>query len=225
MKTIKHHITTSITACGLLALPAVSSLAADAAATATASYQPFTIAPEIGTTGIGGSLGWRFCNHFGVSAGMDYLSYSQNVSVGGDVVINGNLSLKLQSEPLTLDWYPWSKHSFHVGVGAVFNQNEFKGTVPSITVSGNTYGPVTLDIQQQPVNPSLTIGGNLFYFDRAHRWAMGGELGAIYTGTPRVSLTGVPNGADRQTALNQINSYAKDAQIWPVLKLSVSYSF
>jgi len=225
MKTIKHHITTSITACGLLALPAVSSLAADTATTATASYQPFTIAPEIGTTGIGGSLGWRFCDHFGVSAGMDYLSYSQTLSPGGSVETTGNVSLTLQSEPLTLDWYPWSHRSFHVGVGAVFNQNEFKGTLSSITVNGNTYGPATLDIQQQPVNPSLTIGGNLFYFDRAHRWAMGGELGVIYTGDTRVSLTGGPAGADRQTALNQINSYAKDAQFWPVLKLSVSYSF
>ncbi len=223
MKQIKHHITSSLTVCGLLALPAVSSLAAES--DATVSYQPFTVSPEIGTTGIGGSLGWRFSDHFGVRAGMDYLNFSQTISPGGSVSLSGNVSLTLQSEPLMLDWYPWSNRSFHVSVGAVFNQNEFKGALSSITVNGNVYGPATLDIQQQPVNPCLSVGGNLFYFDTGHRWAVNGEVGVIYTGDPSVTLTGVPAGADRQTALNQINSYAKDAQFWPVLKLGISYSF
>jgi hypothetical protein len=80
------------------------------------------------------------------------------------------------------------------------------------------------------VNPYLSIGGNFFYFDRAHRWAFGGELGVSYTGDPKVDLTrnGPPSSTIDEAvagALQNTKDWAKKYQWWPVAKLSVSFSF
>ena len=81
------------------------------------------------------------------------------------------------------------------------------------------------------MNPYVSIGGNFFYFDHAHHWAMGGELGVAYTGEPKVSLTrsgGIPSDAI-DAAVKQEQQKAQDwanqFKWFPVVKLSVSYSF
>jgi hypothetical protein len=189
-------------------------------------YQPFTIGGEIGTTGYGGGANWRFSDHFGVGGAFDYLSASYNHTIEN----NGyNVNLKLQTEPVTLNWYPWKDHSFRFSVGALFNQNHSSGTASgnNLDLNGTPYsGTLNLDLKQQPVNPYLSMGGNL-YFDKGHHVSLGGELGVFYTGEPRVSLTTSPpaNPADVQGEINQITHYARYAQFWPVLKVSLNYSF
>ena len=76
----------------------------------------------------------------------------------------------------------------------------------------------------------LSFGGNLFYFDDAHRWAIAGEMGVAYTGDPEVSLrrTGVPGpviDAAVRRAERKLQRYVNQYTWWPVLKLGVSYSF
>ena len=87
-----------------------------------------------------------------------------------------------------------------------------------------------MKIEQQLVNPYLTIGGNFFYFDRAHHWAMGGELGVAYTGGAKGSLTSSGPlsslvdqavSAARKRLEDRVNRYPW----YPVLKLAVTYSF
>ena len=80
------------------------------------------------------------------------------------------------------------------------------------------------------MNPSLSVGGNLFYFDRAHRWAMGGEIGMAYTGGADISLTrtGTANPAIDDAmgrAEKRAQRFADQFKFWPVAKLSVTYSF
>jgi hypothetical protein len=172
-----------------------------------------------------------------VRSGFDYFESSEN-----DVDIKEitySAKLRLMSEPLTLDFYPWKRHSFHISVGALFNQNRLTGNASdtgTIIIDGQPFpvplvGTLNLKIEQQPVNPYLSIGGNLFYFDPAHRWAMGGELGVAYTGDQKVSLTrsGPPApliDAAVRAEQNRVEDYANDHyKWWPVLKLAVSYSF
>ncbi len=94
---------------------------------------------------------------------------------------------------------------------------------------------LNLKVQQQVVDPYLSIGGNFLYFDHAHHWALGGELGVAYTGTPIISLTRegrfCPGGGHNaiDAALGRRKQKAQDWAdqfAWlPIIKLMVTYSF
>ena len=127
---------------------------APASAEEAPTYKPFTIGAEAGTPGFGGSASWHFADHFGARAGFDYFSYSssgdkfigeqieivdsspqQNV-IGAATIDN---KLRLMSEPLGLDIYPWKKSSFRITVGIMLNQNEQTGVVTSDPVANQTF--------------------------------------------------------------------------------------
>ena len=96
-----------------------------AAAEIPPAYQPFSIGAEAGTTGFGGTAGWRFANHLGVAGGADYFSLSMNRTISN---IPYSANVRLQSENAGLRLYPFSKSSFYIGLGAYFNQNQLKGS-------------------------------------------------------------------------------------------------
>jgi hypothetical protein len=201
-------------------------------------YRPWTVGIEAGTEGIfGGAASWRFSDHLGLRVAADYAeaSLGHHVGIAG---IHYDAKLRLLSEPLLLDWYPWKKHSFHVGLGLMFNQNELSGTASdtgTITIDGQPFpssgvGSLHMKVKQQPVNPYLTIGGNLFYFDHAHHWALAGELGVAYTGDAQVSLTRSGSASPAidyamRQAQNRLQRYVDDYKFWPVAKLAVTFSF
>jgi hypothetical protein len=199
-------------------------------------YRPWTVAIESGTMGfVGGSVSWRFADHFGARVGVDWAGFSNN-NLAVDS-LHYDASIRLLSEPLTFDLYPWKDHSFHISVGALFNQNKLSGTSTDkgiVTIDNISFpsrpGDFSMTIHQQPVNPYLSFGGNFFYFDHAHHWAMGGEAGVAYMGDPDVSAS-QNRGADPvlRAVLPHVKShlenYANDFKWWPVLKLNVSYSF
>jgi len=175
-----------------------------------------------------------------VRAGFDYFQWTENNLSIGD--FRYSVSTRLMSEPLTLDIYPWQKHSFHVSVGMMFNQNQITGSSSGfgpVNIGGHTFdfsdfGLLNLKIQQQVVDPYLSIGGNFLYFDHAHHWALGGELGVAYTGSPIMSLTssGRFSGGGHDAIDAALGQEKQKAQDWankfawfPVIKLMVTYSF
>jgi len=201
-------------------------------------YRPWTVGGEAGTEGIFGLFGkWRFSDHVGVRLGADYTQDSTSgFGIGGT---DYDVKIRLLSEPLTFDVFPWKKHSFYVSFGWLFNQNEVTGSVSenngTIIIDGHPFpsdrvGSLNLNIRQQPVSPYLSIGGNFFYFDHAHHWAMGGELGVAYTGDPKVNLTrSGPNAplVDAAVSAAQIGAqhWADQFRWLPVGKITVSFSF
>jgi hypothetical protein len=239
MKILARSLSTAsltVAACGL-------SLASAQASVPPPPYYPYDIGLEAGTTGPGVFGDWRFSNHLGVRAGVDYLPYNRSGTVS-DVDYTGKL--RLLSEPLTLNLYPSKTSSFHLALGVALNQNQLTGTAsgpPNQTVNldGMSFpysdvGTLNIRIKQLAVDPYAAIRGNFFHFDKAHHWALGGELGGFYTGQPQVSLTrsgGVSSataeGMQIDTALNnelqKAKHYARDFQFWPVLKLQVNYAF
>jgi hypothetical protein len=197
-------------------------------------YRPWSVGLEVGTTGFGAFGSWRFVDHFGARLGGDYLENSQ--SDQEIHFIHYDTTARALSETLTLDYYPWKQHSFHVSLGMMFNQNELTGTAngsASITLGDRTIdrsGSLHLKVEQQPVNPYLGIGGTFFYFDHAHHWGLNGELGVAYTGEAKVSLT--QPGADTRVIdaglrheEGAIQDLANKLQWYPVLKIAVTYSF
>jgi hypothetical protein len=231
----KHNLLTQIATAGLMVCATAATCAADQLQTkaspvhlddpAPSFLHGLTLGLEAGTTGAGGRADWRFMDHFGVGTAFDYFSYSDSATIQG---ITYNADLRLMSQPLTLNLYPWASHSFHVSLGVMFNENQLKGDATgAVNLGGTPYtGHVHLKIEQEVADPYLSIGGNL-YFDKAQHWSLGGELGVTYTGDPSVTLTTSPAAppAQLQAERSQVKDYARDAQFWPVLKVSLNYSF
>jgi hypothetical protein len=202
-------------------------------------YHEWTVGADAGSAGLGGFGSWRFYDYLGVRAGFDYFQWTENNLSVGD--LNYNAKVRLMSEPLTLDIYPWKKHSFHISAGMLFNQNQITGDTTGlgpITIGGQTFhfpdvGSLNLKVEQQVVDPYLSIGGNFLYFDHAHHWALGGELGVAYTGDAKVSLTrSGPPGPLSGAIDAAVSREQQKAQNWadqfkwmPVVKLMVTYSF
>ncbi len=200
------------------------------AQTTALSYQPFNLCVEAGTTGVGGGAGWRFADHLALVGGIDYLKFSLNKTYSG-IPYSGDI--RMQSEYAGINFYPSAKSSFRISFGAYFNQNQFTGTSVSdgtLSINGSPPIPagqsVSLEYKQQPVNPYASIGGNL-YFDKAHHFSLGAELGVFYLGNPRVTVSStapVPP-VDLAAYQQQVENDIKKLPVWPILKLSLNYSF
>ena len=135
-------------------------------------YRPFTLSLEAASTGPGLSANWRFTDHFGARAGVNGL-FGSSIDVGSQDIegINYDTSLKLMSEPLALDIYPWKKSTFRITVGILLNQNEVEGVVPQDPVFGQTFidingtsydsasiGDLNMKLEQPAVAPFISIG-------------------------------------------------------------------
>jgi len=203
------------------------------------TYRPFTLSLEASSTGPGVAADWRFADHFGARAGVNGF-FGAAIDIGSRDIegINYDTSLKLLSEPLALDIYPWKKSTFRITVGIMLNQNEVEGEVPQdpvfgntfLTIGGNTYdsaniGDLNMKLEQNLVAPYVSIG-MLFYLDKHKHWSLGGELGVAYTGTPDVTLstsTGLVPQPDLDSEAQQIEDGAW--KFYPIVKVSVNYSF
>lgn len=199
------------------------------------NYQPFSLRAEAGTLGLGVSAGWRFADHFGVHAGVNYFSHSEN---GNDIEgTSYNSKLRLLSVPLALDIYPWENRSFRFSVGALINKNKLTGSTPlgqPVELNGNTYQDaglaLTLEGKQKVFSPFISLGGD-FALDKAKHWALNFELGVAYTGNPEVALTRTSTGpdpfldADLEAERQQLEDKAKDFKFYPIVKVGVSFSF
>ena len=220
------------------------------------NYRPFTIGVDAGTTGFGGSASWRFSDNFGVRGGVNYFSFETDEFTYSGSMTNGafptdqkfNVDMRLMSEPLALDFYPSAKSSFRISLGVLINQNRFKGSAPTNGLPNTTFvvndqpylqagmpGGLELEVKQMPLSPYLSIGGS-FYLDKSRHWALSGELGVAYTGSPKVSLTS-PNydpsndvapfslANDLKAEEESIKKDADKYKFYPIVKIGVSYSF
>ncbi len=229
---------TWLTLAGLLSSLSIATLRA-ADSDAELKYRPFTLSAEASTLGFGGSANWRFHDHVGARAGIAYFSYSRDRDEIEGIFYNTDLDLF--SVPLALDIYPWASSSFRVSVGVLLNQNELESVVPRDPVAGNTFitigntaydsqaiGNLNMNVEQDLVAPYLSIGGS-FYFDKAKHWSLNGELGVVFTGEPDVTLSnsgpGVVAPADYALEKQQIEDWTEEFRIYPLVKISLSYSF
>lgn len=226
MKSFRAMSRMAVVVCGLALCSAPSALAAEK----DVDYQPLSLTAEAGTTGLGGSLSWRFSDHLGIRGGANYFSYDHSDEVEG---IKYDANLRLQSFPLGIDLYPSKSSSLRITIGALLNQNRLSGKVPpgtTVDINGTPYTTdLTMEAKQQEFSPFISIGGNI-YFDSKKHVALGLELGVAYTGSPDVTLThsGPPNpvlDADIEAERAQIEEKAKDFKYYPIVKIGVTVSF
>jgi hypothetical protein len=194
-------------------------------------YHVINITPEVGPfTGFGGTIAIRPVSHFGIAAGIDYLDFDLNRTVSGAAL---SAELRLQTEHVGINWYPWAHRSFYLSGGAIFNQNQFTGNATStgnLSLDGQAVpkgSAVMLTYKQQKVDPYITIGGNFFYFDSGHHVALSGEIGAFWLGKPNVTVTTTAPPGTVNTAPYQQEVYndIKKLPVWPIAKLGITVSF
>lgn len=215
------------------------------------NYQPFTLSLDASTLGLGASVRWRFSDHFGIAGGGDYFGYSRD---GDDIEgVSYNSKLRLFSLPVSLDVYPWQHRSFRISIGALINQNRLSAIspvpldangVPDATVFipiGNSgpgginavaIGGLSLKVEQQTFSPFVSVGGDFELIERkSFALALGLELGVAYTGNPKVTLLNGNRGAaanvDAQVDIErqQIEDKMKDYKFYPIVKVSLNFSF
>lgn len=239
----------SLTLGALLVSLGSASAQSESALEETIAYQPFSVSLDAGTLGLGASLGWRFHDHFGARIGVGYAEIGfdgafEYESQGVNPTVTSqeyDVDLELQSQFVGLDIYPWRESSFRITAGVLLNQNEFSGTAiaspnaaDTYVFNGNTYqqsavGNLTFSAEQDEICPFITIGGQI-HFDKKKRWALGGEIGVVYTGSPDVSLTSqntlaAPFPQDLEAERRNLEEDAKDFKFYPIVKLSLSFSF
>ena len=194
---------------------------------------PFTVGAEAGLLSfLSGSAAWRLSDHFGLRGGFNRFAYSLSEDLDD---VGYSIKLKMQSEPVLLDVYPWSARSFRLSFGVLLNQNQLSASAtPSTNVEiGNTtytqadVGSLNLSIKQRAVSPYVGMGGNLFYFDSGHQWAFTHEAGVAWTGKPKVGLSasGPLPSADLEIERQKLADDLSKLVLLPIIKFGISYTF
>lgn len=147
---------------------------------------------------------------FNLRAGFNAFSYNRTFAKDG---VSYGGQLRFRSAEAHLDWFPFA-NGFHVSPGVlVYNGNQItaNAAVPggqTFTLNSTTYtsdpaNPITGSgkIDFYKAGPMLSVGwGNLLPRGR-HRFSIPFEIGAIYTGSPKVTLN-LPGGACDSSGLN-----------------------
>jgi hypothetical protein len=157
---------------------------------------------RIGTTGIGGDLGWEIAPTLGGRVGLSAGTYSNDIHTDD---VSYNAKLKLGNLNAFLDWSPLGPFRISAGLIATNNKVDVNGqsdSNPLLSYSG-TIKP------EHSVAPYLGIGyGNVwtkgvnFYFD----------LGVMFQGSPQASLSVNCGAATGTQACAQAQVLAADEQ-------------
>ncbi|MEA1652630.1 hypothetical protein UAJ10_26915 [Nitrospirillum sp. BR 11164] len=193
-----------------------------------------SVGPVVSTLGLGAEIGARFDDRFGLRLNANGFSFSANHTVR-DVRYDGDATL--ESFGLLADLHPFGD-GWRVTAGARLNLNEvdLKGTprnatytIHGMTYTANEVGSLNGKIAFNRFAPYIGVG---YEGAVADRWRFGVDLGAMYHGTPRVSLdasgpvTTTPDFQNRLDAERQeLRDDVKDYSWYPVLSLTVKYAF
>ena len=192
-----------------------------------------------GTTGIGGDVAWGLVPTLSARVGYSYLTFSTTVD---STDIKYDAKPKLSNGNLFLDWSPLGPF-FRVTGGLILNTNKVDVTAQSnggtYTIGGTTYSAAAIGSLTGTVKsgnsaaPYLGIGygtvagtGVNFYFD----------LGVMFQGSPKASLTANCNPATPPQLCSQIQASAvieasdlqdsiKNFKYFPVASIGVTIGF
>jgi hypothetical protein len=181
---------------------------------------------RIGTTGIGGDLGWEMAPTLGGRVGLSAGSYSNDIHTDD---VNYNAKLKLGNLNAFLDWSPLGP--FRISAGLIANNNKVDVNGTSNSIPGVSYSGTVKP--EHSVAPYLGIGyGNVwtkgvnFYFD----------LGVMFQGSPNASLsvncgaaTGTPECTRAQTQAaaeeQKLEDKMKNFKYFPVANIGITIGF
>lgn len=200
---------------------------------------PATAGLPVALVGQAGTLGVGAVIYLGFPHSVD-LRFGSNVFLMRHAVDSGSTRyrarMRLESFTLLGDWHPF-RGIFRLTAGMIDNQNRFslRATPRSgtYTIGGTTYtyaapqagGSLVGSVTFAPVDPYIGIGfGNPF---RGGHWTAGLDLGVVYQGTPKVSLsaTTAQMAANVPAAQESLQNTFDAFRWYPVVMLSGGYRF
>jgi hypothetical protein len=213
---------------------ALAWMATTAAAVAQSSdISKVAVGVTAGTTGLGAEVSFKTIGNFVVrlNAGgaslhttktQDGTSYSGNVR-GFNAGVTG-------------DWHPFD-NGFRLSGGVRAVGADFAATASgsSVTLNSHTYtaaqyGTLSLSAKNgNTVAPYLGLGWDSAHYSSSN-WTVSFDLGAMYTGNPKIGLsaTGTAPGLAADLAAEQqklSDSFAKYGRFYPVVQLGLAYRF
>jgi hypothetical protein len=210
------------------------------AATASApayADSPYGITASVGTTGLGVHLSTRVAQDLNARLGVNFLNYSGSASTQH---VDYDLKLKMGSLDALLDYFV-AQGEFRISGGLVYNRNKVTATgkpnaTGTFTLNGQQFSTAQLgtlngEIDFKKIAPYLGIGwGNSLRKDRG--WGFSGDLGVLFQGSPRTTLTsstnclGDPVCQASLAAENQsLNDKVHNFKAFPVVRVGATYRF
>ena len=203
-------------------------------------FKPASVRAEVGTTGYGGAISYNANPHVGVTLGYNGgdISWSDDVKVNGSTydldMENNNVYLNAEIRP----WANW----LYVATGVAYLDNDYDLTrnvdaTRAFRVNNQDFlanaGGVKIDGKMEYKNDIAPYLGFGFAPKVYKNIGVFGEVGAYYTGNPKVTLTstGTATTAGSQSLTEAVNAEANkiandDKYQWlPVGKVGVSFSF
>lgn len=204
--------------------------------TAPVMAQQFGVNAKVSTLGLGVEARYNFSERFGVSAGLYGFNRSRTEVRSG---IRYNTKLKLRHAPILAHYYPML-NGFRLSGGIVINGTKANGVAinrGTIDLDGTPFTGAELQsvhakVDFRKVAPYLGVG-----WDSGDRTKSGfsftADLGVMFTGKPKVSLT--PNcgtagciplvvnraNAERANLQATVNKY----KVYPVVSIGAMYRF
>jgi hypothetical protein len=199
-------------------------------------YLDASIGLRASTLGLGVEASKLIVGHLGIRAGANFLGLHASHSIS-NVEYSGRLHL--ENFPVLLDLYPWSRGSFHLTGGVLFDQNRITGTgVPgptgNITLNGHSYSGAQIGVLSAAIKYPSTGGYFGLGFGTPARNSLVAFLfdaGAVFS-TPKFSLNATNPGADptlasdtqaqQATSQKKVSKYGK---VYPVISTGLALRF
>lgn len=219
----------------------LTALAATAALVSVpAQARDFGLTGSVGTTGLSLHLSTAVTSSVNARVGFNFLHYSHDIDTNN---VNYDTKLKLQGLEALADYFPMG-NPFRISAGIVYNGNKFEARgVPrsngTYTLNGRTYTAASVGALEGTIDfrnfaPYLGIGwGNAASAQKG--WGFSADLGVMFQGSPRTSLTNTgctaPAAICAQIASDvaaenrNLNDEVKDFRYFPVVRVGAIYRF
>jgi hypothetical protein len=199
-------------------------------------YLDASVGVRGGTLGLGVEASKLIVGHLGIRAGANFLGFHASHSINS---IEYSGRLHFENFPVLLDLYPWSRGSFHLTGGVLFDQNKITGTgVPgpdgNITLNGTSYTGAQIGVLSAGIKYPSTGGYLGLGFGTPARNSLVAflfDVGAVIS-TPQFSLSATNEGvtpglandvqAQQATTQKKVSQYGK---VFPVISTGLAFRF
>jgi hypothetical protein len=212
-------------------------LCAAAASASAYADSRYGVTASVGTTGLGVHVSTRLAPDLNARLGVNFLHYSGDVSTQN---VDYDLKLKMRSFDALLDYFV-AQGQFRISGGLTYNGNKLVASgkpnaAGTFTLNGQQFttaqlGTLNGEIDFKKVAPYLGIGwGNSLRQDKG--WGFSGDLGVLFQGSPRTTLTSSTNCLGNSVcqaslaAENQaLNDKVHKFKAFPVVRVGATYRF
>ena len=189
-----------------------------------------------GTQGLGVELAAGMSDNLALRIGFNYFQLNRNMTESD---IEYDLDLELKSVNLLVDLHPFD-NGFRITAGGVWDKNRLDGQAveaATYSIGNQTYtreqvGTLAGNIDFRDISPYVGIGFG-HNVRKESGWNFTADIGVVFTGSPRVSLSSTGGTlSDNPTLLENIqreqDNVAEEIDFfryYPVVSVGLTYTF